>query len=371
CWPHDAGVDGEEPDGSTSEALSPESLARFDPVGDEIAVLEAESPVIIAPRWAAALSDGSLVGRLADASPGVVSEKETARYDVADGAAICDVAGYQCYEILLQVVSGTSMVEHQDVTLDEELGDAVHTWRLHVGPSFSDVGSESPYYQEIEVLLHHAAVLPEEFGQERSFEPDGGVERHLMARWIARAVAAEAGETIPDSIEIGGETYACCPGGGEPCDPSTPTYFCDVPADHESCAFAHYLAAKGIASGATAPEVCQERPFLPGDTATRRQAAAWLAQSLSSGEVPESYSDPETGREYRCGSDSPLPPFDDVPASNSFCSVIGYLWARGIDDEQACDNPEHERCFSPASPVLRQSLARFIAGGFRLELYAP
>jgi hypothetical protein len=54
-----------------------------------------------------------------------------------------------------------------------------------------------------------------------------------------------------------------------------------------------------------------------------------------------------------------------VPASNSFCKHVHYLWARGIISGISPTQ------YGPSFNVTRDAMAKFLSNAFNLLLYGP
>jgi hypothetical protein len=98
--------------------------------------------------------------------------------------------------------------------------------------------------------------------------------------------------------------------------------------------------------------------------------AAFMAKAIvapaGGAGVPLTYGpDPVTGLSYSCNVGSPSVHFTDVPASNTFCKHIHYLWARGII--AGCG----ATTYCPNDPVTRDAMAKFLSNAFNTPLYGP
>ena len=82
--------------------------------------------------------------------------------------------------------------------------------------------------------------------------------------------------------------------------------------------------------------------------------------------VPLAYGpDPVTGFSYSCDTGSPSVHFTDVPATDTFCKHVHFLWAKGI--VAGCDLTH----YCPTEPVTRDQMAKFLGNAFNLQLYGP
>ena len=64
-------------------------------------------------------------------------------------------------------------------------------------------------------------------------------------------------------------------------------------------------------------------------------------------------------------SPSPAIHFTDVPATDTFCKHVHYLWARGIIG--GCG----PTTYCPNDPVTRDAMAKFLSNAFNTPLYGP
>jgi hypothetical protein len=239
---------------------------------------------------------------------------------------------------------------HWDVTATEMLATGqMQDWPVHVGASFVDVATSSPYYPSVEILLHNGFVAG---CSETEFCPTDDVLRRHAAMFIARVMAGGIGQ-IPDAGTVAGLGSYDCSGGT--------SLFFDVPAAATECPAVHYLAANDITSG------CGTNPptFCPADPAPRYQFAVFLAAALAGGvgSVPNAYDDPNTGLSYDCDPNNADLHFTDVPASLSWCKYVHYIWARGATNGCGATT------FCPDDITLREQAAALLVNGFDLELY--
>ena len=75
--------------------------------------------------------------------------------------------------------------------------------------------------------------------------------------------------------------------------------------------------------------------------------------------------EPVTGLSYSCDAGSPNVHFTDVPAADTFCKHVHYLWAKGIISGCSATT------YCPTGTVSRDQMAKFLVNAFRLSLYAP
>jgi hypothetical protein len=255
-----------------------------------------------------------------------------------------------CYAVQ---AGGTRPAAHWDTLMPENMSiGGTHYWKLHIGESFTDVPRSQPFYKKIETMLHHditsGCTLTE-------YCPSSTVSREQMAIFIAKGIAGAA-PLIPNEGTISGQPYTCGPGGV--------SRFADVAPTDASCRHVHFLAAQNVTLG------CNATQFCPGQDITRDAMASFIAKAVvapgGGNAVPITYGpDPDTGLSYSCAAGSPNVHFSDVPPSNTFCKHIHFLWAKGI--VAGCSGTQ----FCPGGSVARDAMAKFIANGFGLQLYAP
>jgi hypothetical protein len=192
-------------------------------------------------------------------------------------------------------------------------------WLLHLGRSFSDVTTASPFYPFIETLLHKGVTGG---CGGTNYCPSATTTRDQMSAFVL--VAKEgAGYTPP----------AC----------ATPV-FADVPASNPFCKYIEELARRGVVSG------CGGGKFCPTSAVTRDQMAIFVLRTLDPALNPPA-----------CGT----PMFADVPASNPFCKWVEELARRGVVTGCGGGN-----C-CPTAAVTREQMGAFISATFGLTLYGP
>ncbi len=82
--------------------------------------------------------------------------------------------------------------------------------------------------------------------------------------------------------------------------------------------------------------------------------------------IPLTYGpDPVTGLSYSCDAGSPNVHFTDVPATDTFCKHVHYLWAKAI--VSGCG----ATTYCPTDLVTRDAMAKFLGNAFALQLYGP
>ncbi len=119
-------------------------------------------------------------------------------------------------------------------------------WRLHVGNSFTDVPSSSPFYRLIETLLHNAVTSGCGAG---TYCPAASTTREQMALFVL--VAREG---------AGYQPPAC----------GTPA-FADVPAASPFCKWIEELARRGVVTG------CGGGNYCPAAAVTREQMGVFIS----------------------------------------------------------------------------------------------
>lgn len=112
---------------------------------------------------------------------------------------------------------------------------------------------------------------------------------------------------------------------------SAATGFTDVPADASYAADVRWLVESGITQG-TGPGT-----FSPTRAVTRQQMAVFLYKTRNGSTPPPACT---------------AAPYDDVPASSSYCGSIAWLKAQGITAGGAR--------FAPTSSVTREAMAVFV-----------
>jgi CSLREA domain-containing protein len=337
-------------------AVAPQALT-VDPDGN--GVFEPSETVTVQPAWkntsgspvpltgAAAFFNGPAGG-----SYGVVDG--TASYGtIPVGATASCAAGADCYALTASAL-GSRPATHWDATFTEtpSSGDPAKVWILHIGGSFVDVPTSQPFYKKIETLLHSGITTG---CTGTTYCPGDNVPRSQMAIFIAKGIAGGGGN-VPASGTVGSSPYNCTVGGT--------SLFSDVSPTDIFCKHVHYIASKNVTSGCSAGKYC------PGDDISRLEMASFIAKAVvapSGGSaIPMTYGpDPVTGLSYSCDSGSPNVHFIDVPATDSFCKHVHFLWAKGII--AGCSSTT----YCPTGTVSRDQMAKFLVNAFQLGLYGP
>jgi hypothetical protein len=225
-----------------------------------------------------------------------------------------------CYAVQV-ALPGPRPALHMDSYLGESLtpGEfSVHVpWRLHVGGSFADVSSSSPYYRFIETLLHNGVTSGCGGG---SYCAPAATSREQMSVFVL--VAKHGAGYVPP---------AC-----------TTPMFGDVPASSPFCPWIEELARRGVVGG------CGGGLFCPAASVTREQMSVFVLRTLD----PTMNPPPCT-----------TPVFADVPASNPFCPWVEELVRRGVTGGCGGGN------YCPTADVTREQMAVFLTTTFGLRLY--
>ncbi len=322
-------------------------------------VLEPGETVVVEPGWT---NSGGTPLTFTGAAPAFNGpagatyglDDATADYgSIAAGAsANCFGATGDCYQVTVSNPA-TRPATHWDATLQENLSAATpKTWTLHVGQSFSDVPTSQPFYAKIETLLHSGITAG---CTATAYCPGDTVSRSQMSLFIGRGIAGSSAG-IPAKGKVGVNAYSCGPGGV--------SLFTDVPPTDIACRGVHYIASQNVTLG------CSPTTYCPSDTVTRLQMSAFVAKAIVAPQggagVPLTYGpDPVTGFSYSCDTGSPSIHFTDVPATDTFCKHVHYLWARGIIG--GCG----ATLYCPNDPVTRDAMAKFLSNAFNTPLYGP
>jgi hypothetical protein len=322
-------------------------------------ILEPGETVVVEPGWSNSGSTPLSVTGSAPSFTGPVGatygiDDATADYGSvsAGGSNNCFDATGDCYEVTVSNPA-TRPATHWDATLQETLSAATpKTWTLHVGQSFTDVPLSQPFYKKIETLLHSGITAGCTI---TTYCPGDTVSRSQMSLFVGRGIAG-SGAAIPPSGKVNGNAYQCGAGGT--------SLFTDVPPTDIACRSVHYIAAQNVTLG------CSPTTYCPTQTVTRDAMASFMAKAIvapaGGNGVPVTYGpDPVTGLSYSCNVGSPNIHFTDVPATNSFCKHIHYLWARGIIG--GCGGT----LYCPGDPVTRDAMAKFLTNAFATPLYGP
>jgi S-layer family protein len=229
-----------------------------------------------------------------------------------------------CYSITVSNPP-TRPVLHWDATALESITPDAQgqqkSWTLHIGGSFTDVPTTSPFYRFIETMLHYGVTGG---CGGTNFCPTSPISREQMS--VFMLVAQEGGGYAPP---------AC----------TTPV-FNDVPASSPFCRFIEELVRRGVVGG------CGAGNFCPTANVTREQMPVFVLRTF----VPTL--DPPA-----CVPGSEI--FNDVPASSPFCRWIEELFRRGVTG--GCGNGN----YCPQGTVPREQMAVFVSAALGLTLYGP
>jgi hypothetical protein len=288
-------------------------------------VLEPGETVTVRPAWrntvgAAQAFTGTLGGITGPAGATYAITDGTASYGtVADGAlGSCT----DCYAVSVSNPPTRPSVHWDASVLESLLPDTQgqqKRWLLHVGGSFTDVPSTSPFNRFIEALLHYGVTGG---CSATAYCPSTPTTREQMAVFV---LAARDG--------TGFVPPAC-----------TTPMFPDVPASSPFCRWIEELARRGVVGG------CGGGSYCPSSEVTREQMAVFVLRTLDGALTPP----PCT-----------VPLYDDVPASSGFCRWIEELTRRGV--VSGCGG----QSYCPAGPVTREQMGVFIGVTFGLTLYGP
>ena len=278
--------------------LWPAALA-VDPTGN--GVLQPNETKEVRPSWrnrnGAALPFGGTLGSIVGpAGPTYVILDGVADYGtVANGAT---GACTNCYSVL--IAAGSRPVQHWDVTViesitpDDTLGQQKR-WLLHVGESFVDIPTSSPFFPFIENLFHNSVTGG---CTANAYCPASVTTRDQMAVFVLVAKEgpgyAPPACTTPLFADVaggcGGNNY--CPGQFvtrdqmavfvlRTLDPtlnppacSPPNIFGDVPETSPFCRWVEELSRRGVVSGCGAGNYC------PGSPVTREQMSVFLVATF-------------------------------------------------------------------------------------------
>jgi hypothetical protein len=286
-------------------------------------VLDVAETAVVAPSWR---NIGSAPITLTGAATNFTGPSGPV-YTIVDGSAAygtigvssngtCSTGG-DCYSVS---VSGTRPSAHWDGTVLETVTptSATKTWTLHVGESFTDVSTTSPFYRFVETLLHEGVTGG--CGAD-TYCPSSSTTREQMSVFVL--VAKEGAGYSP---------AACVP----------PNLFSDVPETSPFCRFIEELATRNVVTG------CGTNLYCPSDPVTREQMAIFVLRTLDPALNPPA-----------CGT----PMFGDVPASSPFCRWIEELARRGVVTGCGGGN------YCPGDAVTREQMGVFLSVTFGLSLY--
>jgi hypothetical protein len=288
-------------------------------------VLEPGETVVVRPSWRNA-SGGpqAFAGGLSNLTgPGgavyTITDASASYGTVAnDTSAPC----VDCYGV--SVSNPTSRpVTHWDASVAETITPDAQgqqaRWLLHVGRSFADVPSSSPFYRFVETLLHRGVTSG---CTATTYCPGSPTTREQMAAFVL--LAKEGAGYLPP---------ACAP----------PNLFNDVPETSPFCRYIEELSNRGVVGG------CGGANYCPGSPVTREQMAIFVLRTLDPALSPPACAPPNL--------------FNDVPETSPFCRWIEELTTRGVVSGCGGGN------YCPTSPVTRDQMGVFISVTFGLTLY--
>ena len=286
-------------------------------------VLEPGETGVVQPTWrningALLTFGGTLTDLTGPTGPTYTITDGTAGYGTVANAGngICT----DCYGVL---VAGPRPAMHWDASAVETITPDTlgqqKQWALHVGGSFADVSTTSPFYRFIETLLHYGVSTGCSGTQ---YCPAAATTREQMAVFVL--VTKEGTGYLP---------VGC-----------TAPVFADVPASSPFCRWIEELARRGVVTG------CGGGNYCPGDPVSREQMAVFVLVTLDPTLNPPACT---------------TPMFNDVPASSSFCRWIEELARRSVVTGCGGGN------YCPGSAVTREQMGVFLSATFGLTLYGP
>jgi cysteine-rich repeat protein len=313
-----------------TNAFTPQALVLDPAAGagsDGNGVLEPGEQAAMRPSWRnAATAPLSMTGALSTfgGPPG-------ATYTIADGTGgygtiapaqtrSCADGG-DCYA--LGVSNPTPRpAAHWDATSAEVNSSyGFKTWSVHVGRSFTDVPSSSPFYRFVETIVHKNVTGGCSAG---SYCPSSPTARDQMAVFVL--VAREPPGFTPPACVAGTET------------------FLDVPAGNPFCRWIEELARRGVAGGCGGGNYCPTAPV------SRDAMAVFVLRTLDPALDPPACT---------------TAPYGDVPPSSPFCRWILELTNRGVVTGCGGGN------YCPQASVTREQMGVFLTATFGLVLYGP
>ena len=296
-----------------------------DPTGNRV-IEPNEAAAVVAPAWRN--TGGAVIASLTGAAsaftgpPGptyTINDAVASYGSVNAGAtASCTTTG-NCYAVT--ATSATRPVLHWDTTMNEVVTPpgTAKVWTLHIGASFSDVSTTSPFYRFIETLLHKGVTGG--CGPD-TYCPTASTTREQMA--VFALIAKEGPAYSPP---------ACVP----------PNLFADVPETSPFCRFIEELANRGVVAG------CGGGNYCPTQAVTREQMSIFMLRTLDPALNPPACVPPNL--------------FLDVPETSAFCRWIEELANRGV--VAGCGGGN----YCPTQPVTREQMGVFISATFSLLLY--
>jgi hypothetical protein len=286
-----------------------------------------ETSVRVSPSWAnqsgASRTFGGQLGAFGGPAPAVytIVDPQASYGTVAAGAtAAC---GADCY--MVGVTTPGTRPTHWDATATETITPAVlgqvKTWTLHVGRSFTDVPTTSPFYRFIETALHHNVTSG---CSPTTFCPAAAITRAQIAVFGLRALDPTLS---PPACVAGSEMFA------------------DVPSTSPFCRWIEELARRGVVGGCGGGNYCPEAPL------TREQMPVILLRLIQPTLNPPPCVPPNM--------------FLDVPETSPFCRWIEHMAQGG--GIAGCGGGN----YCPLATMTREQMSVFMSAAFGLTLYGP
>jgi hypothetical protein len=302
--------------------LGPVALA-VDTAGNR--VLEPGETVEVRPSWRNVNGAAQTFRTTLANMTGPAGATYTITDSAGDYGTVPDGATAPCGDCYAVSVSNpaTRPATHWDASAVESiLPDAQgqqKQWLLHVGRSFTDVTTTSPFYRFIETLVHHNVTGG---CMTTTYCPTSPATREQMALFVL--VAKEGTGYVPPSC--------------------TTPMFADVQPSSAFCRWIEELARRGVVTG------CGGGNYCPFNAVTREQMAVFVLRTLDPALAPPACT---------------TPLYNDVPASSGFCRWIEELTRRGVVTGCGGGN------YCPAAAVTREQMGVFISATFGLTLYGP
>ena len=241
------------------------------------------------------------------------------------------VGGHQtctdCYAVQPQATRPST---HWDFTVTENAsatgyGPVPFAYTYHVGESFTDVPISNVFYSFIETLLHSGVTAGCTATQ---YCPLNNVQRQAMGKFICVAMENSSPGSCP--------TTACS------------GYFNDVPASNPFCTYIEGVYYANVVNG------CQTDPpmYCPTNYTARQAMAKFICKGM------------EAAQPGSCPTAACSGYFNDVPASNPFCTYIEGVYYANVVNGCQTDPP----MFCPTNNVTRQQMAKFLVNAFGFTL---
>jgi S-layer family protein len=292
-------------------------------------VLEPGETVDVRPTWrnfngGAQTFGGKLTNITGPAGPTYTIIDATGNY-----GAVANGATAQCTDCYAVAVSNpaTRPASHWDASAVESIVPDVQgqqkQWVLHVGRSFTDVSTTSPFYESIEILLHNGITAGCTYGARNTYCPAAPVTREAMATFLL--LAKEGAGYLPAPCQV--------------------PMFADVPASSSFCRWIEELARRGIVAG------CGGGNYCPTLSVSREAMAVLVLRTLDPAMNPPDCSPPNI--------------YPDVPETSPFCRWIEEVANRGVFTDCGGGN------YCPTAAMTRELMSVFISVTFGLTLYGP